>query len=165
MKEQPTYYAVIPADVRYDKNLTSSEKLFYGEITCLTHSTGYCWASNSYFADLYGVKPNAVTNWVTNLKKHGYISVRYEMDGKQIKRRIIKLNNSSQYIDNGIQSNDGGSQYIDEGYSIKGEDNNTSNNNIKDNNIKNNRYYDNLNSMAKKEFDKALTEDFDSWIK
>ena len=40
-KEQPNYYAIIPATVRYEKNLKSAEKLLYGEITGLANKSGY----------------------------------------------------------------------------------------------------------------------------
>ena len=41
--DTPSYYAVIPADVRYDKRLKANEKLMYGEITCLSQKEGYCY--------------------------------------------------------------------------------------------------------------------------
>ena len=47
-----SYYAIIPANVRYDPDLTPNAKLLYGEITALTNDKGYCWASNNYFANL-----------------------------------------------------------------------------------------------------------------
>ena len=52
--EQPSYYAIIPAKIRYDSRLTASEKLLYGEITAMCNQEGYCWATNEYFAELYG---------------------------------------------------------------------------------------------------------------
>lgn len=55
MNEKPGYYAIIPAGVRYDKQLPQGAKLLYGEITALTNKNGYCWASNDYFAKLYSV--------------------------------------------------------------------------------------------------------------
>lgn len=75
MTNKRNYYAIIPADVRYDKRLNSSEKLLYGEITCLTNDTGVCWAQNSYFSELYGVSIRTVSRWLQTLSDNGYISV------------------------------------------------------------------------------------------
>lgn len=98
MEEQinKSYYAIIPADVRYDKNLTANAKLLYAEITALTNEKGYCWASNSYFAELYGVSKRSISAWIKNLEEQGYIYTKniYEEGSKNIKCRYIYLNNS-----------------------------------------------------------------------
>ena len=67
------YPAIIPAKVRYDKELTASAKLLYGELTVLCQQKGYCWASNSYFARIYDVDKATVSRWISALKKRGYI--------------------------------------------------------------------------------------------
>ncbi len=59
-----SYYAVIPANVRYDENLPPNAKLLYGELTALCNAEGYCWASNKYFAELYGVTLRTSANWL-----------------------------------------------------------------------------------------------------
>lgn len=39
-EEKPGYYAIIPADVRYNEQLPPNAKLLYGEITALTTQQG-----------------------------------------------------------------------------------------------------------------------------
>jgi hypothetical protein len=76
-RERPSYYAIIPASVRYDKRLKANAKLLYGELTALSHKEGYCWAADSYFAELYGVGRNTVNLWIQSLRNCGYISIEY----------------------------------------------------------------------------------------
>ena len=87
------YYAVIPADVRYDVRLTPNAKLLYGEITALCNEKGFCWAMNEYFAELYSVSKVSVSKWVGNLRDCGYIEVQmqYKEGTKQISNRYIRL--------------------------------------------------------------------------
>ena len=75
MSENVSYYAIIPAEVRYDKDLPPNAKLLYGEITALCNKEGYCFASNEYFANLYGVSKRSITGWIAALEKKGYIAV------------------------------------------------------------------------------------------
>lgn len=93
MAEAPSYYAIIPANVRYDQNLPGKAILLYGEITALCNQKGYCWASNDYFAKLYGVNSKSIQRWIKNLEDQGYISreVFYKKGTKEIERRNIRL--------------------------------------------------------------------------
>lgn len=91
IKERPGYYATIPANVRYDKELCANAKLLYGELTSLCNSKGYCWARNSYFAALYDVSESTVKRWISQLSSRGYIDVLVIMANatmSQTKRRI-----------------------------------------------------------------------------
>lgn len=96
MKQQPSYYANIPATVRYDKDLKANEKLLYGEITALANKNGYCWAENNYFAELYGVKKGTVSGWISQLEKKGYVKTEliYQKGSKQVSRRFIYINDT-----------------------------------------------------------------------
>lgn len=124
--ENPNYYAVIPAKVRYDKNLRANEKLLYGEITALASKDGECWASNSYFSELYGVVPSAISKWIKDLEEHGYISIEYvrKENSKEIDRRVIKLVEVVTFVNTG-------SHKCRRGYSQMKKENNTSINNNK----------------------------------
>ena len=86
---RPSYYAVIPSEVRYDTRLKASEKLLYGEITCLCNKTGRCWAENQYFANLYRVNKKTVSSWVSNLQKCGYIGVN--IDKEENNKRYLSI--------------------------------------------------------------------------
>ncbi len=85
-----SYYAIIPADVRYDERLPLGARLLYGEITALCNEKGYCWAGNKYFANLYKVTDRTVRDWISNLVVNGYITsdVQYE-EGSTRYLRII----------------------------------------------------------------------------
>ena len=88
-----SYYAIIPATVRYDENLPANAKLLYGEITALCNSEGYCWASNRYFADLYEVTTITVSRWLNALAKRGYIrsEIVFKEGTKEIDKRYIQI--------------------------------------------------------------------------
>ena len=90
---KPNYYAVIPAEVRYNKNLTPNAKLLYAEITALCGMNGKCIASTQYFCKVYEVSRASIQNWLKTLEDHGYIirDVKYRQGSKEILSRSIKL--------------------------------------------------------------------------
>lgn len=103
-KENPSYYAVIPADVRYDKHLKPMEKIIYSEITALCNMNGKCTASNNYFSNLYEVSKETVSRWFSNLKKHGYISISFTYnEDKSIDKRVVQVADSK--INTPLQNN------------------------------------------------------------
>lgn len=89
-KQKPGYYAVIPAEVRYDAELPPNAKLLYGEISALLSDEGYCYASNQYFADLFQLTTRTVSDLVAKLQDRGHISVviRHNDKGKVVRREI-----------------------------------------------------------------------------
>lgn len=93
--ETPTFYAVLPASVRYDSRLKAQEKILYCEITALSNVNKFCHAGNGYFSDLYGVDERTIRRWLNNLAKHGYITIEYEKQGEGQKRRIIPSDNAA----------------------------------------------------------------------
>lgn len=89
---RPGYYAVIPADVRYDESIPPNAKLLYGEISALIGKDGFCFASNQYFAEIYGCTPVTVARLVSKLEEAGYIKRELEKDKSgQVTRRKLYL--------------------------------------------------------------------------
>ena len=72
-KNRANYYAIIPAKIRYDKNLKPAEKILYGELAALSNNNGYCHAQNRYFANLYNVSNETVSRRIPHLQSLGYI--------------------------------------------------------------------------------------------
>ena len=104
------------------------EKILYTEITALANSKGYCYATNSYFANLYDVHKNTAGTWINKLEKLGYIKSKiiYETGTKNVKeRRLYIITSINEKIDTPINK--------------KIEDNNTRYNNTRYNNKKINK--------------------------
>lgn len=90
---EPGYVAIIPAPVRYDSRLKDKAKLIYGEITALCDKYGKCWATNKYFAELYGISITAVSLLIKNLKDCGYINSQfvYKGNSKEVEYRYLTI--------------------------------------------------------------------------
>lgn len=87
MTDQPSYYSIITANVRYDNRLTDSEKLLFAEITSLSNKYGYCTASNGYFATLYNVVKETISRRISNLTNFGYLKIEIIKEGNEVKQR------------------------------------------------------------------------------
>lgn len=81
----------IPASVWLSKDLSLQEKHFIVEIDSLDNEYG-CFATNKYFADFFNMSQHRVSQIISQLKEKGYLSIEYEMQGKQIIRRILRIN-------------------------------------------------------------------------
>lgn len=141
VEERKAYYAVIPATIRYDNNLKDKAKLLYGEITALTNEKGFCWATNSYFADLYKITKETVSRLLKNLSDNGYIKIELVYKNKEIIGRKIYIETSipndkkiNTYCENNQEPIDENDSYpIDQ----KVKENNTSINNTINNTLDN----------------------------
>ena len=149
---KPNYYATIPANVRYSKNLTPNAKLLYAEITALSQKDGSCWASNKYFSKLYNVSTVTISRWVSSLVENNFINreIVYKKGTKEIDKRYLQLCNG------GINKN------VNAPINKNVKDNNTSINNTSIN-ISNRRKDFVLNVMSF-DYDKNILNSFvDYW--
>lgn len=151
MKIKPNYYAVLIADVRYNKDLTPNAKLLYAEITALCNMNGKCFASNKYFSELYGKSKTSISKWISQLVAFGYVSVAYTyIDGtKCIDKRYITI------LNNGIKEN------LNTPIKENLKDNTTSNN-ITNNNIYIKEKF--INQVMILDYNEEIKQDFiDYW--
>lgn len=97
--EQSSYFAIIPAKVRYSKELSDRAKLLFGEINALANKEGFCYASNSYFAELYKCSPQAISKHIAVLEKAGFLKIEYDKTAGNI-RRIWPINTPAEATQN-----------------------------------------------------------------
>lgn len=90
--EQPSYYSILTAPVRYSTKISDKAKLLYAEITSLSTKHGYCWASNAYFANLYTCSIDTISRCIKQLETNGFIDVR--IDAEDGNKRYIWLTES-----------------------------------------------------------------------
>lgn len=157
MKDKPSYYSILTADVRYDERLSASEKLLFSEITALSNKHGYCTAGNGYFSKLYNVSDRSVTRWIKHLKELGYLKYVpiYKKNSKEVdERRLYPLTNSKDPLDKNVY---GGRQKCPRPLDKNVEDNITSINNINTNNdIKENSNKSNSNNKDNFDYKKFI---------
>lgn len=115
----PTYYAILTADVRYCPDLSPQEKLLFAEITALSNKDGFCIAGNPYFSKLYSLTDVTISRQIKHLEDLGFITVTYDKIGAKIARRYITT----------INKNDNGTPVT-----INKNVNRTINKNVKENN-------------------------------
>ena len=154
MKENPNYYAILSAEVRYDNRLRPNVKLLYAEITALCNTTGQCFASNRYFSELYGKSKGSISGWISELVKYGYVKIEYtyKTGTKEIEYRYIKI------LKGGISE----SEHPLLKKTLK--NNNTSINNISTNINISNRYESFIFEIMSFDYDKNILEGFiDYW--
>lgn len=94
-KKTPDHFTILPAIVRYDRNLTATAKIIFSEIKSLANTSGKCWASNAYLCELFHLDDSTISKSISMLKKFGYISTEliYKSGSKQVDQRIIRLTN------------------------------------------------------------------------
>lgn len=87
---RPGYYAIIPAEVRYDDRIPPNAKLLYGEISALIGAGGFCYASNQYFSRIYGMSVDTISRLLKKLEDNGYIKREIEKDrsGQVVRRKV-----------------------------------------------------------------------------
>jgi hypothetical protein len=138
MENKKSYYAIIPANVRYDERLKLLSRMLYGEITALSNEKGYCWANNKYFGTLYKVSIQTISGCIKQLVDCGYITseIIYKENSKEVEQRILKINDNFNTPTKKIE--EGSEENLNTPLKENFKDNNTSINNTINNKENNN---------------------------
>ena len=89
---KPGYWAVLPAQIRYDPAIPPNAKLLYAEISSLTDVRGYCYAANAYFEQLYELSERTIIRLIRALESAGYIRVEDGAGGKAQRKIFAGVN-------------------------------------------------------------------------
>ena len=65
-------WAILPARVRYDKQLPANAKLIYAEIAAKINEEGFCFCHNAYFSERLGIKRDTVSTLIKRLEDAEY---------------------------------------------------------------------------------------------
>jgi len=107
----------IAKEIWLDNKLTWMEKLFITEINSLDKENG-CFASNNYFAEFFQISPGRCSQIINSIIKKGYMSVEYIREGKEIKKRVLRILNTP------IKNSKGGIKNTKDEYLGNDKDNN-----------------------------------------
>jgi hypothetical protein len=73
MEENKSWYAVLTADVLYSEKLNSTQKLMYAVIANMSNHKGYCFASNTFFAEMFKCSVRSIQLNLDILENEGFI--------------------------------------------------------------------------------------------
>lgn len=96
---KPSYYAIITADVRYDKRLSAMAKLIFAELSALVNINGFAHPSNNFLSELYDVSKSTIIRILNQLKELGYIYTEETITSKGTFRKIF-INTNPKSLEN-----------------------------------------------------------------
>lgn len=87
----------IPASFWESKDLNILEKVLLADIDSLSSDTEGCFASNSYFANFFGISKGRISIIINDLVKKKYLrsEVVYKTNSKEIEKRFLWINKNT----------------------------------------------------------------------
>ena len=87
-------FIIIPEFLFEYPNLLFGEKILFADIISLSSKVGFCWGTNQYFSNRYGVGSKTISRWIRRLKELNLIKVEmiYDESSLEVKQRRITVN-------------------------------------------------------------------------
>ncbi len=89
MEQSTKFFNQIPVPIIEADDLNDFEKLLFGEIYTMANSFGSVFPSNAFLASRYGKSKKTISVTLKSLQEKEYINLKYEYEGKEVKRRYI----------------------------------------------------------------------------
>lgn len=91
INERANYFCVITADILYRKDLSPRQKILIAMISNLSNVKGYCWASNSHFAEALDCDERTIRREIGILEEKIGLGrvMNLDKDGKEYFRVLI----------------------------------------------------------------------------
>ena len=91
---QSSWFSVLTAEVLFDKELNSDQKILVALISNGMNRKGYCWSSNEYFAEALNCSIRTIQRNLEVLEAAGYLSrvINIDPETKQVKERVLMVN-------------------------------------------------------------------------
>lgn len=163
----------IPKEIWLSENLTILEKILLVEIDSLEDEEKGCFASNKYFSNFFKLTNGRISQIINDLSKKKYISIDYQYKGKEIEKRILRINRPPypevfNKLNRYLENDDGGIKFSKGGYLENAKDNNIYINNIIDNkkkNIQKEKYGEFKNVLlTEEEYEKIKDKNMEQYI-
>jgi hypothetical protein len=88
-------YVHLPSTLVLDKSISADAKILYGILILKSKKTGYCFATNSFFASMFGVKERSIQRYLKQLSQNKYVHVVMGEDNQN--RRIFICAKSAEF--------------------------------------------------------------------
>lgn len=89
MEQSTKFFNQIPVPIVEADDLNDFEKLLFSEIYTMANSFGSVFPSNAFLASRYGKSKKTISVTLKSLQEKEYINLKYEYEGKEVKRRYI----------------------------------------------------------------------------
>ncbi len=99
---KPSFYGVLPAHIRYNKNLPPMARLVYSEISALCNKNGFCNAKNSTIASNFDIDQRSVSRYISQMADLNLIWISSVTTPIGTMRRIFVEKNIYDQIGGGV---------------------------------------------------------------
>lgn len=91
MEEYIKYYSIVNKNYMSSNELNSLDKLLLIHITALCYKEGFCYATNRFFADIYGYDRKTISRSINKLVDRKILDSRLEYNNINLSKRYLSL--------------------------------------------------------------------------